>query len=74
MSTLTVTHGEAAPAASAASSKSFWQRAYEAIIVSRQRRAERDIAAFLGRTGGTLSDETEREIMRRLSGQNRRGF
>jgi hypothetical protein len=47
--------------------KSFWARLYGAIVESQQRRAEREIARFLA-TRGPLTDEVEREIMRRLSG------
>jgi hypothetical protein len=42
-------------------------RLYNAIVTSQQRRAEREIARFLA-TRGPLTDEVEREIMRRLSG------
>ena len=38
-----------------------------AFPVTQQRRAEREIARFLA-TRGPLTDEVEREIMRRLSG------
>jgi hypothetical protein len=42
-------------------------RLYNAIVESQQRRAEREIARFLA-TRGPMTDEVEREIMRRLSG------
>ncbi len=42
-------------------------RLYNAIVELQQRRAEREIARFLA-TRGPLTDEVEREIMRRLSG------
>jgi hypothetical protein len=45
----------------------FWTRLYRAIIESQQRRADREIARFLA-TRGPLTDDVEREIMRRLSG------
>jgi hypothetical protein len=35
-------------------------------MVSRQRQAEREIALYLDRTGGKLTDTTEREIERRF--------
>ncbi|KAB2912217.1 MAG: hypothetical protein F9K29_20075 [Hyphomicrobiaceae bacterium] len=47
--------------------KSLWRIAYEALVASRQRRAEREIAAYLESHGGLLTDEMEREIMRRMS-------
>ena len=34
--------------------------------VSRQRQADREIAAYLRRTGGKLTDSAEREIERRF--------
>jgi hypothetical protein len=46
-------------------------RLYNAIVESQQRRAEREIARFLA-TRGPLTDEVEREIMRRLSGARSR--
>jgi hypothetical protein len=70
MSTLTYADRDmvAAEAAEAKPArKSFWARAYQAILDSQQRRAEREIARYLA-TRGPLTDEVEREIMRRLSG------
>jgi len=48
----------------------LWRRAYEAIMRSQQRRAEREIAAYLGSHGGLLTDDMEREIMQRLQGRH----
>jgi hypothetical protein len=48
-----------------------WRRAYAAIMRSQQRRAEREIAAYLGSHGGLLTDDMEREIMHRLQGRHR---
>jgi hypothetical protein len=47
--------------------KPLLSRLFHAIVASQQRRAEREIARFLA-TRGPLTDEVEREIMRRLSG------
>ena len=47
--------------------KPLLSRLYKAFVASRQRRAEREIARFLA-SRGPLTDEVEREIMRRLSG------
>ena len=76
MSTLTYSHdGIAATAAIEATEKvrrqPFWRRAFDAIIASQQRRAEREIEAYLARHGGVFTDETEREIMQRFSGGRR---
>jgi hypothetical protein len=69
MSTLTYTDREMAAGAADAkpARKPFLARLYAAIVASQQRRAEREIARFLA-TRGPLTDEVEREIMRRLSG------
>jgi len=47
--------------------KPFWTRALDVLVAAQQRRAEREIARYLA-TRGPLTDEVEREIMRRLSG------
>ena len=71
MSTLTYTNSDYAPreAASARPKKPLWRRAYDAIMRSQQRRAEREIAAYLRSHGGLLTDDMEREIMLRLEGR-----
>lgn len=73
MSTLTYTTDALAPAATtakpAAARKSFWRSLYDSLIASRQRRAEREIAAYISGHGGLLTDDMEREIMRRLTGR-----
>jgi hypothetical protein len=67
--TLTYSHSEAATAqADTPARKSIWRRLFDAMIASQQRRAEREIAHYLASRGGILNDETEREIMQRLSG------
>jgi hypothetical protein len=75
MSTLTYSHdGVAAPSGEATEKgqrKSFWRRVYDGVIASQQRRAEREIAVCLANHGGVFTDDTEREIMQRLSGGRR---
>jgi len=73
MSTLTFTNSDyaARDAAPARPRKPFWRRAYDAIMRSQQRRAEREIAAYLRSHGGLLTDDIEREIMFRLEGRRR---
>ncbi len=44
------------------------RRVYRAFMVSRARRANRDLAAFFEHAGGRLTDDLEREMMRRLTG------
>ena len=76
MSTLTYSHDTiAAPAAEAAAQgerKPFWRRVFDGMVAVQQRRAEREIAAYLSTRGGLFSDDTEREIMGRLSGNAKR--
>jgi hypothetical protein len=71
MSTLTTTtHDVLIPATTTAkpARKPVWRWLYEAIAASRERRAEREIAAYIERHGGLLTDDMEREIMRHLNG------
>jgi hypothetical protein len=74
MSTLIYTTDALAPAETtakaAAARKPFWRSMYDAMIASRQRRAEREIAAYIEGHGGLLTDDMEREIMRRVSGRS----
>jgi len=58
-----------------ASRRGLLRRLYDAVIDSRRRHAEREIVRFLGRTGGRLTDDIERQITERLwtSDWNRRG-
>jgi hypothetical protein len=69
MSALTYTGRDLAPETAAAkpARKPFLTRLYDAIVDAQSRRAEREIARFLA-SRGPLTDEVEREIMRRLSG------
>jgi hypothetical protein len=46
--------------------RGVWRRFLDAIIASRQRHADYEIARFLGTHGGRLTDEIEREIERRF--------
>jgi hypothetical protein len=73
MSTLTTTSNDAlipATAEAKPARKPFWRAVFESIAASRERRAEREIAAYIERHGGQLSDEVERNIMRHLNGQS----
>lgn len=70
MSTLTYTNSQyAAPTTATTVAKPLWRRAFAAVIQSRQRRADREIAAYLQSHGGLLTDDLEREIMSRLQGR-----
>jgi hypothetical protein len=49
-----------------ASKAGVLRRFFDAIIESRQKQADRDIARFLARSGGRLTDDIEREMTQRL--------
>ena len=42
-------------------------RIFDAIFESRQRHAELEIARFIARSGGRLTDDVERRLMERIS-------
>ncbi|MGE0063401.1 MAG: hypothetical protein AB7T86_15130 [Xanthobacteraceae bacterium] len=46
--------------------RSFFVRVLNALIESRQRHADREIAQYLKLTGGKLTDDVERNIERRF--------
>lgn len=76
MSTLTYSHGDMPVAdgtseAAAVEQPGFWRRAFDRMVAAQQRRAEREIAAYLKSHGGLLTDDMEREIGERLSGRQR---
>ena len=75
MSTLTYSRTDLAGADVGAAAKpehkGFWRRVYEGLLASRQRRADREIAAYIDRHGGLLTDDMERQIMQRLAGAGR---
>lgn len=74
MSTLTYTRGhvptaERADEAAASERPGFWRRVFDRMVAAQQRRAEREIAVYLERRGGLLTDDMEREIGERLAGR-----
>ena len=75
MSTLTYSRSHLADTATNAAEKperkGFWRRVYEGFVASQQRRADREIAAYIDRHGGLLTDDMERQIMQRLAGSRR---
>jgi hypothetical protein len=56
--------------APAQKSRGLFSRLLAAMMVSRQRQAEREIARYLAGSGGKFTDETEREIERRFLSQS----
>ena len=43
------------------------RRIYDAVMEARQRQANRELAQYLVRSGGRLTDDIEREMTQRLS-------
>jgi hypothetical protein len=56
-----------APQRRAADRGGILQRIFSAILKSRQRNADLEIARFIGRSGGRITDEVERQVMERVS-------
>jgi hypothetical protein len=55
------------PAARVAGRPGIFRRMAEALIDRRQRKADREVAAYIERSGGRLTDSIERELMERVS-------
>ncbi len=62
-------HDLAANAPKRRTARGFFQRMFDLMVDARQRSAEREIALFLQDRGNYLTDESEREIERILSGR-----
>jgi len=56
-----------APEHGAANGAGLLRRVFEAVFDSRQRHADREIAGFIARSGGRLTDDIERRMMQRLT-------
>ena len=56
-----------APSGRKAALSGLLGRIYDAVHASRQRQADRDVAAYIQRSGGRLTDSVERELMDRVS-------
>ena len=56
-----------APAAHETAHRGVLRRFFDAIIESRQRKADRVIASYIAQSGGRLTDSIERELMDRVS-------
>ncbi len=54
------------PKSDARKGRGFFARFMAALMVSRQRDAEREIARYIAGSGGKFTDEVEREIERRF--------
>jgi hypothetical protein len=59
--------GKASARSNAVANKAgILRRIFDAIFESRQKQVDRDIARFLARSGGRLTDDIEREMTQRL--------
>ena len=56
----------ALPADAKPAKPSLFRRLFAALIESRQRQAERDVARYLARTGLKFTDSVEREVERQF--------
>jgi hypothetical protein len=50
--------------------RGFWKTILDSLWASRQRQADIEIARYIAMSGGKMTDGMEREISRRLSGQD----
>ncbi len=57
---------QAAATREAARKAGVLRRLLDAVFQSRQRQADQEIARFIARSGGRLTDDLERQIMQRL--------
>ena len=55
------------PGAHKAGHRGLLRRVYDAFQASRQRKADREVAAYIERSGGHLTDSVEREMMATIS-------
>ena len=62
-----ISHGVSAPAR-----PGFFSRILTAVLESRQKQADREIAQYLRLNGGKLTDHVEREIERRFLNRTNR--
>jgi len=51
---------------------SLWQRISAAFMAGRQKQAEDEVARYLARTGGVLTDSIERDVINAALGGGRR--
>ena len=56
-----------APIVRTSAHRGIFRRMFDGMLEARQRKADRDIAAYIARSGGRLTDSIERELMERVS-------
>ena len=59
-------HNPAAARSAVVKRGGIWRRIFDAVYESRRKHAERDIARFVGRSGGRITDDVEFQITQRL--------
>ena len=62
---------KATPKTTSRHGRGFFRRAFDAMVEARRHAAEREIAAFVERSGGKFTDDAERGIDRILSASGR---
>ena len=62
----TKTYSPAKAGSKIAPKRGFFTRLMDALVASRMRQAEREIALYLSNSGGKFTDEAEREIESRF--------
>ena len=65
-----VGHAPVSKAGPVAEKPGVLRRIYDAILESRQRSANQEIARYLAQSGGRLTNNLEREVMERLMSGN----
>jgi hypothetical protein len=59
-------HQPAAASTAVAKRGGIWRRIFDAVYESRRRHADREVAAFIERSGGRMTDNIEFQISQRL--------
>jgi hypothetical protein len=59
-------HNPAAARTAVAHRGGIWRRIFNAVYESRRRHADREVAAFIERSGGRMTDNIEFQISQRL--------
>ena len=67
-------HQLVAASTAVAKRRGIWRRIFDAVYESRRRHADREVAAFIDRSGGRMTDNIEFQISQRLMTGDRNGW